>query len=106
MNKIELMGRLTKDVERFKSKSGNDVGKFTLAVSRKGDKEKTDFFDCIAFGKLTDALIKYTEKGNRLIVNGSINIDNYTDKDGNTKRTFSVIVDDFYFVDFKKELAR
>lgn len=106
MNKVEIYGRLVRDVEQVKSKSGIDVGRFTLAVPRKGNKEETDFIDCISFGKLTETLIKYTEKGNRLLVTGSINIRDYEDKDKNKKRSFYIVVDDFYFVDYKKELTK
>lgn len=104
MNKVEIMGRLTKDVEIQKSKSSVDYARFTLAVGRKGEKEKTDFIECIAFGKLAETLVKYVEKGNRLIVTGSININDYEDKDGNKRNSITIIVDDFYFVDYKKEL--
>ena len=107
MNKIELMGRLTKDVELKDSKKGEKYGIFTLAVPRKLKKDETDFIDCVVFGtKTCEALTKYTEKGNRIIVVGSLQIDSFTNKDGNTKKSVYVIVDDFYFVDFKKELTK
>ena len=70
-------------------------------------KDETDFIDCVVFGtKTCEALTKYTEKGNRIIVVGSLQIDSFTNKDGNTKKSVYVIVDDFYFVDFKKELTK
>lgn len=101
MNKIELMGRLTKDVEIKKSKTGNDWAVFSLAVAR--DKETTDFIDCIGFGKMAETLVKYVEKGNRIIVCGTLQINNYETKDGTKLSKPQVIVNDFYFVDFKKE---
>lgn len=101
MNKIELMGRLTKDVEILKSKKGGDYARFTIAVPRKNDKEITDFIDVVAFGKVVEVINKYVEKGNRIIVVGQLNIDTYTDKDGNTKKSVVVVLEDFYFVDFK-----
>lgn len=104
MNKIELMGRLTKDVEIKKSKAGNDWAVFTLAVAR--DKETTDFIDCLGFGKMAETLVKYVEKGNRIIVCGTLQINNYETKDGNKLSKPQVIVNDFYFVDFKKELTK
>lgn len=105
MNKVEMLGRLVKDVEILKSKSGNEYAKFTLAVKRKAS-EETDFFNCTAFGKQVEALAKYTEKGARIIIVGSIQNDSYTDKEGNKKQQTNIIVDEFYFVDFKKELAK
>lgn len=55
------------------------------------------------FGKVAEAIVKYTEKGNRIIVEGSIQIENYETKQGNKVNTFNVIVNDFYFVDFKQK---
>ena len=104
MNKLELMGRLTKDVELKESKKGVKYANFTLAVPRKAEKETTDFIDCIAFGNLADVIFKYVEKGNRLIVEGTLNIDTYEDKDGKKQKQVKCVVNDFYFVDFKKEL--
>lgn len=104
MNKLVLMGRLTKDVELKESKKGVKYAIFTLAVPRKAEKETTDFIECIAFGNLADVIFKYVEKGNRLIVEGTLNIDTYEDKDGNRQRQVKCVVNDFYFVEFKKEL--
>lgn len=104
MNKVTLMGRLTKDVEVKKSKNGNDWAVFTLAVQR--DKETTDFIDCLGFGKMTETLTKYVEKGNRIVVCGSLQINTYETKEGQKVSKPQVIVNDFYFVDFKKELSK
>lgn len=100
MNKIELMGRMVKEIEIKKGKE-TKYGIFTLAVGRKENKEITDFVDCVAFGKLAETIATYTEKGNRIIVSGAIHFDKYQDKEGNTKQSVKVIVNDFYFVDFK-----
>ncbi len=106
MNKVEILGRLTKDVEVRESKSkGVKYGLFTLAVNRKSNKEQTDFIDCVCFGKLVDIISKYVQKGNRLIVEGELNIDTYQDKEGKNQKSVRVIVNDFYFVDFKKDLV-
>lgn len=101
MNKVELMGRLVNDIELKKGKSDNIYGVFTLAVNRKENKEITDFVDCIAFGKLAETIKEYTEKGNRLIVTGSLHFDKYQDKEGNNRVSTNVIVNDFFFVDYK-----
>lgn len=103
MNKIEILGRMVQNIEMKESKQDKTkkYGVFTLAVPRKTDKEKTDFIQCVAFGKLAETIEKYTEKGNRIIVEGSLQIDKYDDKDGNKKISVSIIVNDFYFVDFK-----
>ena len=102
MNKLELMGRLVKDIEIKKGKNDNIYGVFTLAVTRKENKEITDFVDCVAFGKLAEVIKQYTEKGNRIIVTGSLHFDKYVSKDGENKTSVRIIVDDFYFVDYKR----
>ena len=101
MNKIELMGRLVNDVELMKGKT-IEYSKFTIEVRRKG-KDEVDFINCVAFGKVAESIVKYTEKGNRIIVEGSIQIENYKTKEGNNSTTVNVIVNDFYFVDFKQK---
>ena len=106
MNKVELLGRLVKDVEIEKSKSGNDYARFTLAVSRKQKDAPTDFFNCVAFGKLPEIMQKYTEKGNRILIVGTIQNETFKDKEGNNRQNTIIIVEDFYFVDFKKELTQ
>lgn len=99
MNKLVLMGRLVNDVELKKGKSAN-YSKFTIAVKRKG-KDEVDFINCVAFGKVAETIVKYTEKGNRIIVEGSIEIESYETKEKKKLTSFNVIVNDFYFVDFK-----
>lgn len=105
MNKIELMGRLTSSVEIKKSKKDDKktYAKFTLAVPRKLDKEKTDFIDCVAFGRMSETISKYVEKGQRIIVTGALQIDNYKDKEGNNRKSVVINVDDFYFIEYIKK---
>ena len=107
MNKIELMGRLIADVELKKGakKDGADYIKFTLAVPRKNTKDKTDFIGCVAFGKLAEVISKYCKKGQRIIVCGSLQIDT-VEKDGNKIYYTNVIVNDFYFTEYNKDLAK
>lgn len=106
MNKIELMGRMVNEkVELRESKTKVKYVKFTLAVTRKLDKEKTDFIDVIATSKLAEVVEKYVKKGNRIIITGELHIDSFQDKDGNNRKSVSVMMDDLYFVDYnlKKE---
>ena len=106
MNKVELMGRLTADVELKESAKENSkkYAKFSLAVPRKLDKEKTDFINCVAFGRIADTIAKYCKKGMKIIVCGSLQIDSYTTKDGASAKSTTVIVDDFYFTEFNKKV--
>ena len=107
MNKIELMGRLTADVELKKAekKDGVSYARFSLAVPRKMVKDKTDFINCIAFGKLAETICKFCKKGQRIIVCGSLQIDT-VEKEGNKVSYTSVIVNDFYFTEYNKDVAK
>lgn len=107
MNRIELMGRLVADVELKKAskKEGSDYARFTLAVPRKNVKDKTDFINCVAFGKLAEVIVKYCKKGQRIIVCGSIQIDG-VEKDGKTTYYTTIIVNDFYFTEYSKDVAK
>lgn len=100
MNKIVLLGRLVRDVEE-----NNGIGKLTLAVPRKLSKEKiVDFINCVAFGNIVKPLIEYTKKGNRLLIEGRLQIENYVDKEGNNKQSINVVISDFYFLDYNTEI--
>lgn len=103
MNKILLMGRLTAEAVLKKSTKDKSktYAKFSLAVPRKLEKDKTDFFDCVSFGRVGEAISKYCQKGSRISIVGNMQIDNYTDKDGNSRKSYTVIVEDFYFADNK-----
>lgn len=106
MNKVELLGRLTKDVE---IKEGKKVkfGTFTLAVKRpfaKDGETDVDFIDCVIFGKPLEALSKYTEKGSQIIVCGAIQNSTYEDKDKNKRTKTQIIVSDFYFTSVNKKV--
>lgn len=90
MNKIYLIGRSCKDCEVLKA-GDKEYTRINLAVNRKFDKEKTDFFNCTAWGKLaTDVVAKYVKKGTKVAVVGRIEFNE--DKDG--KRHHGVIIED------------
>ena len=107
MNKVELMGRLVADAEMKKSikKEGSDYARFTLAVPRKNIKDKTDFINCVAFGKLAEVISKYCKKGQRIVACGSIQIDTVEIEGKKTNYT-TVIVNDFYFTEYNKDVAK
>lgn len=98
MNKVVLLGRLTKDPDlRFAAGSGTAVARFTLAVNRPFKKDETDFINCIAFGKTGETIAQYVPKGKQLAVSGSIQTGSY-EKDGVKRYTTDVIVDGFDFI--------
>ena len=102
LNKVFLIGNLTRDPELTETPSGVSVCKFSIAVQRaysQGDGEKqTDFFNCTAWRGLGETIAQYTKKGNKLAVVGSIQLRDYTDNQ-NVKRTaVEIIVNDVEFL--------
>lgn len=99
MNKVILIGRLTRDPElNFASGSGTAVTRFTLAITRAFKKEETDFINCIAFGKTGETIAQYLTKGRQLAVTGSIRTGSYDAKDGTKRYTTDIVVDSFEFI--------
>ena len=99
MNKVILIGRLTKDPElKFAAGSGTAVTRFSLAVTRPFKKDETDFINCIAFGKTGETIAQYLTKGRQLAVTGSIRTGSYDAKDGTKRYTTDVVVDSFEFI--------
>lgn len=100
MNKVVLVGRLTKDPElRFAAGSGTAVTKFTLAVNRPFKKDETDFINCISFGKLAEAIAQYITKGRQIAISGNIRTGSYEGQDGIKRYTTDVVVEGFDFID-------
>lgn len=99
MNKVILIGRLTKDPDlRFAAGSGTAVTRFTLAVNRPMKRDEADFINCIAFGKTGETIAQYLTKGRQLAVTGNIRTGSYDAKDGTKKYTTDVIIDSFEFI--------
>jgi len=108
LNHITIMGRLTRDPELRRTGSGVAVTSFTLAVDRDfspkdGSERETDFIDCVAWRQTGEFVSKYFTKGRMAVVAGRLQIRNWTDKDGNKRRTAEVIVDNVYFGDSKRD---
>lgn len=108
LNHITIMGRLTRDPEMRTTQSGVSVASFTLAVDRDfggrdGSEKQTDFIDCTAWRHTAEFVSKYFSKGRMAVVSGRLQIDNYTDNDGNKHRSAKVIADNIYFGDSKKD---
>lgn len=100
MNKVVLIGRLTKDPDlRFAAGSGTAVTRLTLAVNRPFKKDEADFINCIAFGKTGEIIAQYLTKGRQLAVSGSIQTGSYEAKDGTRRYTTDVVIDSFDFID-------
>lgn len=107
LNKVFIMGRLTRDPELRRTQNGTAVAGFALAVDRDyknadGTKE-TDFIEVVAWRSSAEFVSKYFTKGRMAIVEGRLQIRDWTDKDGNKRRSAEVIADNVYFGDSKKE---
>lgn len=108
MNKVILMGRLTRDPEvRYSpTQSGEQmaIARYTLAVDRryKRDGEQTaDFIGCVAFGKSAEFTEKYLKQGTKIAISGRIQTGSYTNKDGNKVYTTDVVVEEQEFAESK-----
>ena len=105
LNKIFIMGRLTRDPELRRTQSGTPVTSFSLAVDRdfksqSGEKE-TDFIDVVAWRTTAEFVAKYFAKGRMAVVEGRLQIRDWQDKDGNKRRSAEVVADNVYFGDSK-----
>ena len=107
LNKVIVIGRLVRDPELRRTQSGTAVTSFSLAVDRdfkgqNGEKE-TDFIDVVAWRTTAEFVSKYFTKGRMAVVEGRLQIREWTDKDGNKRRSAEVVADNVYFGDAKKE---
>lgn len=103
MNNVIIIGRLTKDPEIRYTQNGTAIARFNVAVDRptKGEK-KTDFINCKAFGKTAENMSKYTEKGKKIAVNGSIETGSYENNEGRTIYTTDVSAFNVEFLEWKE----
>ena len=105
MNKITIIGRLTRDPELKTANSGTEYCKFSVAVDRRKQKDKeqvTDFFDATAWGKSGVFVNQYFKKGDGIIMEGRMESDRYTDKDGKNRVSWGVTVEQIEFPPSRK----
>lgn len=108
LNRITVMGRLTRDPELRKTNSGLSCANFSLAVERdiadsQTGKRETDFIDCVAWRATADFVSKYFQKGSMAVVSGRLQIRAWQDKNGNNRRTAEIVTDNIYFGSSKKD---
>ena len=101
LNSVVLMGRLTVSPELKNTANGKPVCSFGLATDRDGKDAKTDFFDIVAYDKNAEFAAKYLQKGKQIALKGQLRTSEWTDKDGKKRKSYNVMVDRFYFADFK-----
>ncbi len=102
MNKVFLIGNLTRDPELRETPSGVAMCRFAIAVQRpyssQDGERQTDFFECTAWRGLADTIARYTKKGKKVAVSGSIQIRNYEDNQGQKRTAVDIIVQDCEFL--------
>ncbi|MCI9156381.1 MAG: single-stranded DNA-binding protein [Lawsonibacter sp.] len=108
LNKIFIMGRLTRDPELRRTQTGTPVASFSLAVDRdykdKSTGERaTDFIDVVAWRQTAEFVTRYFTKGRMAVVEGRLQIRDWTDKEGGKRRSAEVIADNIYFGDSKRD---
>lgn len=104
LNYIVLQGRFCKDPELRRTQSGTAVASFTLAVSRDfSDKDKADFIDVVAWKGIAEFVSKYFSKGRTAVVSGRLQMRDWTDREGNKRRSAEVIAERVYFGDIKRD---
>ena len=108
LNHIVLMGRLTRDPELRRTGTGVAVASFSIAVdrdfgSRETGEKETDFIDIVAWRNTAEFVSKYFTKGRMAVVSGRLQIRNWTDKEGNKRRSAEVVADNIYFGDSKRD---
>ena len=107
MNQITIMGRLTRDPELRYTQNNTPVASFSLAVDRRfapkdGGERQTDFIDVVAWRQTGEFVSRYFVKGQMALVTGTLQIRDWTDKDGNKRRTAEVVAENVYFTESKK----
>ena len=106
MNKIILMGRLTRDPEIRYSQGENSlqIARYSIAVDRRfrrNGEAETDFFNCTAFGKQAEFVERYLKQGTKVLVTGRVQNDNYTNKDGQKVYSVQIITEEIEFAESK-----
>ena len=107
LNTCAFMGRMTRDPELRSTGSGKSVTSFTIACERdmkdKDGSRATDFIDCVAWGPTAEFAAKYFGKGRMAIIDGRIQVRDWTDKNGNKRKNAEIQVSNIYFADSKKD---
>ena len=107
LNHIVIMGRLTRDPEIRYTQSQTPVASFSVAVERDvggrdGGEKQTDFIDCVAWRQTAEFVSKYFTKGSMAVVSGRLQIRDWTDREGNKRRSAEVVADNIYFGESKR----
>lgn len=102
MNRVSIIGRVTKDIELRKTTTGKSTVTFVIAVPR--DKDTADFIQCVAWNQRAELMARYVRKGNKIGISGKIQTRKYGNRDGQTVYVTEILVDEVEFLE-KKEIA-
>lgn len=109
MNNVQLIGNLTRDPEIGETPSGTAYAKFTIAVSRQfagaDGKKEVDFINCVIWKGGAELVQRYLAKGSRVGVTGTIQTRRYTDKDGNNRTAFEIVVNSIEFLSQRQNVG-
>ena len=105
MNRLTIIGNLTREPETRVTQSGSTVCAFTVAVNRRGKSEEADFFRVSAWNKLAETCQKYLAKGRKVAVTGPVSVSTYTGQDGKAYANLEVMAQDVEFLSPKGEQA-
>ncbi len=106
MNRVNIIGRLVKNVESRTTINNEMVSSFTIAVNEGyGEKQRTNYIDCVAFKNLAENISNYCEKGSLVAIEGKLNTSIYETQDGSKRKSVNVIVEKAMFLDSKKKTA-
>lgn len=107
MNRVNLLGNITKDIELKETSGGVKYTRFSIAVRRTFKNEDgdydTDFFNVIAWRKTAEIISEYFNKGSRIAISGKLQMSKYTDKDGNDRTSTEIVAEEIDFIDKKGE---
>lgn len=103
MNRVDIIGRIVREIKTESSTSGTTYLRNSIAVDRKGKKDETDFFEVTAFGKTAEFIEKYFSRGRKIAISGHLQSSNYKDKDGKSHTSVAIIADEVDFCDSKSE---
>ena len=103
MNKVQILGTITRDIELQYANSGTAIAKVGIAVNKRytssGEKkEEVSYFNCVAFGKTGENINTYFQKGSRILISGELKEDRW-EKDGHKQSRVSILIDGFDFID-------
>lgn len=100
MNQVTLMGRLTRDPELRQTAQGTPVASWTLAVDKeyqKGEERQAEFYDCVGWNKTGEFVARNFRKGQQMAMLGRLSVRDWTDKEGNKRRSYEIVARDVFF---------